>query len=216
MRPKEKVNKTWSPHLAYAIGLLATDGCLSPDGRHMDLTSKDTEQLKNFLRCLGIRVKIGQKSSGFNKKKYPHVQFGDVVFYRFLMDIGLTPAKSRTLGAVLIPGVYFFDFLRGAFDGDGTFYSYWDPRWKSSFMFYTAFTSASNTHIIWLRDELNTRLKIKGHITHDRRKVTYQLKYAKKESLKLLRKMYHRGVVVYLKRKRLKIDKALRIIGIKL
>ena len=216
IKPRERVNRTWSPELSYAIGLLATDGCLSGDGRHLELTSKDRDQLRNFLRCLGIKNKITEKLSGYSKKFYPRVQFGDVVFYRFLIEIGLTPAKSKTLGRLDIPPKYFFDFLRGSFDGDGTFYSYWDPRWKSSFMFYTVFISASRAHIDWIRECLFEHIKVKGHITHDGRKITHQLKYAKQESLKILRKMYYDPDVVCLKRKRLKVERTLRIIGAEL
>ena len=212
-KPKERVDRTWSPKLAYAIGLLATDGCLSGDGRHLEFSSKDKEQVRNFIGYLGIKNKITQKLSGHSKKFYPRVQFGDVVFYRFLIQIGLTTAKSKTLGQLDIPKKYFFDFLRGSFDGDGTFYSYWDPRWKSSYMFYTVFISASKVHIDWIRECLFEHMKVRGHITHDGRKITYQLKYAKRESLKILRKMYYDRAVVCLKRKRLKIERALRIIG---
>ncbi len=48
MRPLEKINIQWSPELAYAIGLLVADGCLSKDGRHIDFTSKDLELVESF------------------------------------------------------------------------------------------------------------------------------------------------------------------------
>lgn len=214
IKPKGKVKRKWSPHLAYAIGLLATDGSLSIDGRHFDFTSKDIEQLENLLKCLGIKNKIGWKTSGYGGRKYQRVQFGDVLFYRFLLGIGLSPAKSKTIGALKIPIKYFFDFLRGCHDGDGTFYSYYDPRWKSSFMFYTVFISASPPHIKWIRDMLLKMLNVRGHVTHDSKKEVYQLKYAKHESLKILKKMYYSKTVVCLKRKRLKIYNALRIVGV--
>lgn len=63
-KPKGKVNIKWSENFAYAIGLIATDGCVSRNGRHVDLTSKDIEQLKNFNHCLGITSKISKKKSG--------------------------------------------------------------------------------------------------------------------------------------------------------
>ncbi|MDP3999686.1 MAG: hypothetical protein Q8P76_03810 [bacterium] len=211
-KPQNKVKIKWSPEFAYAIGLLTTDGNLSPDGRHMDLTSKDKEQLINIRRCLGIKNKIGLKKSGLGKKSL-HVQFGDVIFYKFLLSIGLTAKKSKTLGIIDVPDQYFFDFLRGHFDGDGTFYSYFDPRWKSSFMFYTELISASKKHIDWLRREISKRLNINGHITKSINNSAYQLKYAKTESLKLLPKMYYDTEVVCLSRKRVKIEKALRIIN---
>lgn len=209
-KPKGKVELAWSPNFAYALGLLASDGCLSKDGRHIDLTSKDTEQLENFLRALDIDVKITTKLSAVGKK-YQRVQFGDVLFYRFLEEVGFTPAKSKTLGQLKIPKQYFFDFLRGSFDGDGCFYSYFDPRWRSSFMFYTVFISASREHVDWLQREIETRLKIKGHVTKSAKNVTFQLKYAKAESLELLPNMYYYDRAIHLSRKYQKIQKALKI-----
>ncbi len=211
-RPKRKVKIKWTPNFAYAIGLLTTDGNLSPTGRHINLTSKDKEQILNLKHCLGIKNKIGKKSrGGSTEKKYYVIQFGDVLFYKFLLGIGIMPNKSKTLGKILIPNKYFFDFLRGHFDGDGTFYSYWDPRWRSSFMFYTVFISASKNHINWLREEIWKRLKIRGHVTGSGRKGTaYQLKYAKKESLKLLPKMYYNSRVLCLSRKKNKIQKVIK------
>ncbi len=203
----------WSPNFAYAIGLLTTDGNLSPDGRHFDFTSIDLEQLENFKKCLGIKNKIGKKRAGYSKKSVTRIQFGDVNFYRFLMGLGLTPKKSKTVDALDIPKKFFFDFLRGHFDGDGTFYSYWDPRWKSSFMFYTVFLSASKKHILWLQEKLASILKIKGHITKSVNNSVYDLKYAKKESLRLLPRIYYKPELVKLTRKYLKIKRCLRTIS---
>ncbi|MEK7516149.1 MAG: LAGLIDADG family homing endonuclease [Patescibacteria group bacterium] len=211
MKPLGKIKIKWSPDFAYAIGLLASDGHLSKDGRHIDLTSKDKDQLENFLKSLKVKNRISIKGSGSSAQTYFRVQFSDVTFYKFLLSIGLTPAKSKTIGKIDIPQKYFFDFLRGSFDGDGTFYSYWDPRWKSSFMFYTAFASASRAHLDWIREEIFRTLGACGHVT--RAKQVCQLRYAKTESLKILRKMYHQDTVVCLRRKRLKILNALSIIG---
>jgi len=57
MYPQKKVDCIWSPHFAYAIGLLATDGSLSIDGRHIDFTSKDLELVKIFKKYLGLKNK---------------------------------------------------------------------------------------------------------------------------------------------------------------
>ncbi|MEK7176231.1 MAG: hypothetical protein AAB704_00200 [Patescibacteria group bacterium] len=209
------MNETWTPKLAYAIGLLASDGCLLSRGHQIDLTSKDREQLENFIKCLGLSAKIGKKKSGLGMS-YLRVQFRSVLFYNFLTSIGLTPAKSKTIGVLKIPKKFFFDFLRGSFDGDGTIYSYWDPRWKSSFMFYLVFISASRKHIDWLRAEIASTLGVRGHLNKDGRKIITQLKYAKKESLKILAKMYPSKEVICLSRKRLKIELILDIVGEKL
>ncbi|MDP2630473.1 MAG: hypothetical protein Q8P56_03635 [Candidatus Uhrbacteria bacterium] len=118
------------------VVFLVTEGTLTS-------LHKIKEQLKNFMKCIGVTHKISQKKSGYTKKLQTRVQFSDVLFYRFLVDAGLTPAKSKTIGSLVIPQKYFFDFLRGEFDGDGCFYSYFDPRWKSSFMYYLVFTTSS-------------------------------------------------------------------------
>ncbi len=203
----------WSADLAYAVGLLVTDGSLSNDGRHIVLVSKDIEQLENFKNALGLTNKIGVSRSGYTGIMTTRVQFGDVMLYQFLISIGLTPNKTKTIGRVEIPPEYFFDFLRGSFDGDGCTYSYWDPRWKSSFMFYTSFISASEKHIFWLQQEIFSRLHTLGHITKQKSKNTFQLKYAKADSLKLLRSMYRSNDALCLSRKRLKIQTMLSIVG---
>ncbi len=211
IKPQGKVKIKWSPAFAYVIGVITTDGNLSIDKRHINITSKDEEMVKTVAKCIDIKNKIGRKARGGEKeKKYFVLQFGDVLFYNFLLSIGLTPHKSKTLRSIAVPDKYFFDFLRGHFDGDGTFYSYWDLRWKSSFMFYTEFISASKAHIEWLRERICNILKIHGHITRSGNNSVYQLKYAKGESLKLLAKMYYNKDVICLRRKKDKVEKALK------
>ena len=147
------------------------------------------------------------------EKKYFVVQFSDVLFYEFLLSIGIMPNKSKILGEVKVPAEYFFNFLLGVFDGDGCTYSYFDPRWKSSFMFYTVFVSASKEHILWIQKEIFNRLTIKGHITSGAKRLFFQLKYAKADSLLLLRAMYPKRSTSCLSRKRLKIEEMLRTIA---
>src|SRR3989344_4096405 len=210
-KPKKIINEKWTANLAYAIGLLATDGCLSSDGLLIDLTSKDEEQLLNFSKCVGVNFNIGNK---WNLKgdKCLRIQFKNRIFYDFLLSIGLTPKKSLTIGKLKIPSKYFFDFLRGCFDGDGCFYSYWDPRWRSSHMFYLSFSSANETHILWLQKEIKKLLLIKGHISKSQRKGSiYNLRYAKKETMEVIEKMYYNHSIICLLRKRIKIEKTLKI-----
>ena len=108
MKRLSKVKIKWTPDFAYAIGLITTDGNLSSDGRHLNLTSKDEALIVSFKKCLGIKNKVSKKGSGTSiDKKYFLVQFGDINFYDFLLSIGLTPAKSKTMSKVSIPKIYF-------------------------------------------------------------------------------------------------------------
>lgn len=194
----------WYPNLAYAVGLITTDGCLSSDGRHIDISSKDIQQLENFSLCMRRSYKISEKRSGTGNLCH-RIQFSNVSFYRFLIKIGLTPNKSKTLGKIDVPEKFFFDFLRGHFDGDGTFYAYNDPRWKNSRMFYLCFDSASERHIIWLRQKIQDLVGVKGSLTKTKNNSAYQLKYAKKETMELITKLYYNNDVICLSRKRNKI-----------
>ena len=210
-KPKGRVKIEWSSEFAYAIGLLTADGCLSKDGLHIDLTSKDKAQIMLFKKCLGLTTKVSMKHSGSGNVAY-HTQFGDVLFYRFLESIGLTPAKSKTISSILVPGKYFLDFLRGYFDGDGSSYSYYDPTYKKSYRFYISFTSASPKFFDWLRVEMDNALGIKGYLGYNRNNPYVQLKYSKKEAVILAKGMYYSKDLPYLQRKYLKIMKSMHVI----
>lgn len=191
----------WSRKLAYAVGLITTDGSLSKDSRHIALVSKDIEQLRSFSKILQLKNKISPHISTYKpNNEYFHIQFGNVRLYRFLLKIGLTPNKSKTLGALNIPQEYFIDFLRGHLDGDGNISLVKHP--ESQFLqLRTRLCSASLVHLIWLKDSVKTNLRIEGGFISKLSRDTYYLTYSKRDSLKLLDLMYYKGVKYYLKRK---------------
>ncbi len=154
---------------------------------------------------------IGQSVSGLGKLAH-RTQISDVYFCNFLNSIGICPNKSKTIKKVDVPPEYFSDFLRGFFDGDGTIYSYWDKRWKSSFMFYTSFATASEDFVIWLHRSIAERVGVLGHLKKDGKDSTYQLTYAKRDSVAILNKMYEKQGAIYLARKKLKSEVILAIV----
>jgi hypothetical protein len=199
MKPKGKPVK-WSSIIAYIVGLLTTDGNLSPDGRHLTIISKDISLLKTFKKCLGLKNKIGLRRSGYTgKKDCHHVQFGNVILYKWLLNIGLMPNKTKIVGTLKIPNQYFFDFLRGHLDGDGDIRRYQDPIYPNSERLYIRFCSASLEHIRWLQNRIKSLLKIKGYITQGDR-ISY-LRFAKNDSLILLPCLYPKEDVPCLQRK---------------
>lgn len=211
-KPKRKNPVQWSSKTAYGVGLMVTDGNLSKDGRHIDFTSQDKEQLNNFKKCFNLDTPISYKTSGYTGKKVSRLQFSDVVLYRFFVDVGMMPAKTKTIGSLDVPDEYFFDFLRGHLDGDGYFYSFWDERWENSFMFYTVFV-CSIRHLQWIKQGIGRELRVKGDLQKRGKDSAHQLRYAKSGSLKLLKKIYHKPDIVCLSRKKLKIKSVLGIMG---
>ncbi|MBP6974366.1 MAG: hypothetical protein KBB54_00275 [Candidatus Pacebacteria bacterium] len=210
---KSKVELKWSADFAYAIGLIVSDGNVSKDGRTISFASKDVDQIENFLKALKLENPIKIVIGGL-KNKTLRTQFSDVYFWNFLNDIGIHPNKSKSIGRVEIPKDLMSDFVRGVFDGDGSFYSYWDKRWKSSFMFYISIASASKVFIDWIRSEIEELVGIKGHFSAPSLTgITWQLKYAKSEATLLIGKMYEKSDCISLSRKRLKIKKILGTIA---
>jgi hypothetical protein len=185
---------TWSPALAYAVGLAATDGCLVNTCRHVAFVSTDLEQMQTFLECIG-RPRSAIRSYG----NIYRVQLGDVDLYRWLSDAGLTPRKSLTLGAIYVPEEMFFDLVRGLLDGDGSIRQYVHRPVARDYPHYlyrrlnALFHSASFDHLVWLQAKLRERLGIKGALltqTKNRPHNLYVLKYGKYASIALLTKLY--------------------------
>lgn len=208
MKPLAKVKCEWSPKLAYVIGLIATDGYISIDGRHVSFTSKDLELAELYRDYLGLDNKIGKKARGGElEKKYFVVQFGDVLFYRFLLGIGLTPKKSKTINALKIPEKYFFDFFRGCIDGDGSIGWFFHPESKLP-QFRVRLASASKNFLKWIQSRM-LRYGIKPYICKSRD--IFQLSFAKEASTKLLKLVYYRGFPASLGRKYEKAKKIMRV-----
>lgn len=204
----------WTPKLAYAVGLLVTDGNLSKDGRHITMRSAEPELLETFKICLNLKNKVGTSyKNGYSNKPTYRVQFSDVQFYNWLISIGVTPAKTYSIGVLQISEIVFRDFLRGHLDGDGSITSYRDyynifknPKYIYTRLF-TRFISASKRHILWLQYNINKTFGVKGRVHRERpadpNKHTdmWTLKFMKKESIKLLNCIYYQEDIPCLERK---------------
>jgi len=204
----------WSAEIAYVVGLITTDGSLSKDKRHIDYTSSDLQLLRTFKTCLSLNNKICIKYSSrkYNKKSY-HIQFGNVEFYNWLLKIGLMPDKTHRLKEVDVPKLYFKDFLRGFLDGDGSIFRYTDKymSYKNKHYtyqrIYTTFYSASRKNLLWIRSNLSQELDIRGALNSWQKEKKYlpfwSLRFAKNDSIKLLRWLYYKPCLPCLIRKRL-------------
>jgi len=201
------IDTSWSSGLAYAVGLIVSDGYLSSDKAEVGFVSKDLELVETFASALGIQNRITPSGRGGSiKKEYWQIRFKRRDFYDFLLSIGLTPRKSKTIGSINVPPIYFSHFVRGVFDGDGTFWTWWDKRWPNSFGYTLGISSASLSFLNWLQGRLAERYDVKGYL-HQGDGV-YTIRYAKGDTRALYRAMYASCDSMYLTRKRRKIDDA--------
>lgn len=191
----------WSPELAYAVGIIATDGNLSPDGRHMNITSKDKELILNCRKCLKLKNRIGRKArAGLSPKKYYVFQFGDKNFYEFLNQIGIFAAKSKTIGFVDLPSKYFHDFLRGCIDGDGSISIAVHPQ-SNQLQLRIRVCSASINFLKFLKEGILKTAKVKGGWIYTNQNGIHTLSFGKADSIIILNLLYYTGVKFYLSRK---------------
>jgi hypothetical protein len=208
-RKSPLVSIEWTPTLAYAVGLLATDGCQT-DGRHLAFPSADRELVEIVLRCLGKRNMISERRSKKGTVYYL-TQIGDVAFCRWLLGVGITPRKSLTLGALAVPDLYIPECARGLMEGDGSILNFTHAPTKRTYPLYTyerlivAFNSASVAHLRWLRARLEQHIGDLGWLVRrspdETRHEFWSLRYGKAASLRLLPLMYRDDAVPRLERK---------------
>jgi hypothetical protein len=166
----------WTPTMAYAVGLIATDGCLIERGHAIAFVSQDAQLVEVLLRCLGrepnyrvCRTRLGREIYRF--------QIKDVVLYRWLEHAGLSPRKSLTLGPLHVPDGLMAHLVRGLLDGDGSIH----------------FFSGSRAHVEWLHSELRAALGLRGWIgtlVRPDRHPSHRLAYGKHDSITLLEWLY--------------------------
>lgn len=202
LRYTYKKEYNWSSNIAYSIGLITSDGSLSKDGRHIDLTSVDVDQLENFITAINKPLKISRK----NKKSgiAYRVQFSDTAYYDFLVRAGLTPNKSKSIQKVKVPNIFWCDFLRGLFDGDGSVYAYHDKRWPTSFLYYLTLTSASREFLEFVHRRNRELIKVKGGSIR-RGKGAYILSYSKHNTNLIAKYFYESEASLCLLRKKVKL-----------
>lgn len=202
MEAHTKIPCKWSPDLAYLVGLIATDGNLSSDGRHVNLTSKDADLLEQIRDCFHLRVKVGKKSRiKGGDKIYSVLQIGDIHFYKFLLAIGLTPNKSKTISQLNIPKELFSDFLRGCIDGDGSITIAKHSESKHP-QLRLRLCSASPAFLHWVKNEVHLHLSLLGGwIQETRNSSISTLCYGKSDSIQILEFMYNSQSTLFLQRK---------------
>lgn len=110
----------WSSSRAYLIGAMAADGCICSNGYFATFWSCDLEFAQIVQRLLGERAHIGRRYPKRAKLPTYCVSLSSKVMVARLVADGIHPKKSKTITFPYIPKAFFWDFIRGLFDGDGT------------------------------------------------------------------------------------------------
>jgi len=181
--------------LAYVVGLIASDGNLQKQNNCMILVSTDRElvDLSAFILKLE-EPHITVADQGFPRKPAYMLQVCDHRFRAFLEELGLTPQKTYTIGALAIPDAVFRDFLRGELDGDGG----WQipSGWRDYKYLVAKFTSRSQSYLEWISESVYRLTGIEGALQASR------LFYNGKKAEALGEWLYYDKQLLCLQRKR--------------
>lgn len=200
----------WTDKMAYAVGLLATDGCLVTGRKRVQFGSEDRELVELLLSCLDRPARLREERTRIGNLYY-RTQFGDARFYDWLLSIGLTPRKSLSLGAIDVPSEHLIALTRGLLDGDGSIGNHVyraDTRGRPGYTWeflWVAFNSSSRAHLLWLSEHLSRAHDINGYLGRTERPSRaphFSLRYGKRASIELLSALYADPEAPALSRKR--------------
>ena len=184
--------------MAYVLGYIVADGCIavSKEKRKnpytLNITSAEYDHLERVRDVMNSAHKIGKKPNGITGKVGYQLQIRRQRITDDLLRLGINPRKTENLHPISVPDLYFHDFVRGFFDGDGTVYIYnvnGTPQLKSGFV------CASFEFLSDLNSRICTALGIPKKAIHEEIFETYLPRYSVdyyiSDSIKLAEFMYY-------------------------
>jgi intein-encoded DNA endonuclease-like protein len=212
--------KSWSPEMAYVLGYIAADGTISISKRgncYLMLEGIDKELISGIKRVLRSGHKMTSRRRSDKWNRIYRLQIGSKEMVGDLIDLGLTPNKSKRLSQPDVPKKYFGDFVRGYFDGDGNVcfarFKRLDRKHGHIQYIRVLFTSCSKMFLKGIALRLKKESGIDGFIL--RARASYYLLYCyKNEDIKKIFKLFYgRNPPLYLNRKFVYFKRALERIS---
>lgn len=155
----------WSPDMAWVLGFIYADGCLHGDGL-VSISQKEKQPLEEILKLLNANSPIEQ----YKRTGVFYIRIYSINLIKTLRLIGLKERKSLDIEFPEIPDEYFWDFVRGYFDGDGSFY------YRKNKYLYLSFAGC-NKFITQLNNLISIHLNIPVRNIDHHKPLTAQLQY---------------------------------------
>jgi hypothetical protein len=205
----ENFFSSWSSEMAYVLGLIATDGCVSKAGA-VSLCINDKDLLEKVKRAMGSEHKI---CSSKHQEGLYVFHFARPKLVNDLAGLGILPRKSLNIKFPVVPNAFLTDFIRGIFDGDGSVF--FDKRSEDNPL-RTKFISSSKEFI----EKLELALRELGmparriYEQPTKNAISYMFRYSHKDSEGLFAIMYKDAKNdLFLERKYKKFITGLRRLG---
>jgi DNA-binding transcriptional regulator WhiA len=183
--------KTWSPEMAYVLGLILTDGCVS--GNSVTISQKERDILDKVSTALKSTYPIKRVKNGNSYLHNLTISRKEIV--EDLSTLGITEKKSLTVEFPPVPNAYLHHFIRGVIDGDG---------WVQDRGYVMNVTSASPLFAYHLHEVFNL-CKFNGRVKKE--SGVYRVWVSGKEDIaRLGRWLYKESGDLYLERKRARFE----------
>jgi LAGLIDADG-like domain len=122
----EQFFETWSAESAWVLGILFTDGHYGKANasgiRRIYISQKETELLEKVKALMGSKHKILENTQSGKLSKIHYFTFTNKPIYESLLELGLVANKSHIIRFPAVPKEFVRHFIRGCWDGDGSFY----------------------------------------------------------------------------------------------
>jgi hypothetical protein len=180
----------WSPEMAYVLGLIATDGCVSRSGT-VSLCINDKDLLEKVRLVMHSEHKICQSK---HQEGLYCFHFARARLVDNLIGLGILPRKSLSIKFPAVPDAFLVDFVRGVFDGDGSVF--FEKR-SQKLPLRASFISSSKDFIETLEAKLRALGMPKRALYQHKTKntVSYMIRYAHADSIKLFNLLYSQNAV---------------------
>lgn len=125
---------------AYWLGFISADGCVTKSSKYnsyrlqIAISSIDSDHLNKFLRCVGandINIKILEPAgfaNGVKDRKIARVTLNSYKLCNDLHKLNIHQNKSYDITMPTLSNEMIPHYLRGFFDGDGSYYYHYDAK----------------------------------------------------------------------------------------
>lgn len=191
---------------AYFLGLLYADGSnnIKKTNISIRLQEQDKPILEKFVAAIGSNRPLlytNYSSPGINRQPQYNVIFNSKKLSERLNDIGMVQNKEFVLtfpNSTILPTSLYRHFIRGYFDGDGSFSVYNITKNGKPQLRYEASIISTEMFCLTVQNIITNTLKITSHISirhKNRENTTRTLKISGKQMFKFLEWMYNDSTI---------------------
>lgn len=109
--------KSWSNEMAYVLGFIVTDGCVTDN--QLVIAQKERYILERIAKVVGTTAQVSEFKNNGGKSVINRLCLSRKEIVHDLNKLGITKRKSLTVPFPDVPDEFMSHFFRGVIDGDG-------------------------------------------------------------------------------------------------